>query len=92
MQRAELLTRLVGAAEAVASAEKELTEIDSHLGDADHGITMSNIAAAFREAAQASGGGIQEILDDAATAVMKVNGGSAVLPPCFARRRYGGRI
>lgn len=52
MQRAELLTRLVGAAEAVASAEKELTEIDSHLGDADHGITMSNIAAAFPMSAE----------------------------------------
>ncbi|MGI6076413.1 MAG: DAK2 domain-containing protein [Pyramidobacter sp.] len=78
MQRAELLKRLVGAAQAVTKAEKELTEIDSHFGDADHGITMSKIAAAFREAAEASSGGIQEMLDDAATAVMKVNGGSAV--------------
>ena len=33
--RAEFLKRLVGAAEAVANAEKELTEIDSRFGDAD---------------------------------------------------------
>ena len=78
MQRAEFLERLVGAAVAVISAEKELTEIDSRFGDADHGLTMSKIAAAFRDAAQAAGGGIQEMLDDAATAVMKINGGSAV--------------
>lgn len=78
MQRAEFLKRLVGAAEAVAKAEKELTEIDSRFGDADHGLTMSKIAAALRGAAEASGGGIQETLDDAATAVMKINGGSAV--------------
>ena len=78
MQRAEFLKRLVGAAEAVANAEKELTEIDSRFGDADHGLTMSKIAAALRGAAEASGGGIQETLDDAATAVMKINGGSAV--------------
>ena len=59
-------------------AEQELTEIDSKFGDADHGLTMSKIARAVTEAVDQSEGGIQAMLDDAATAVMSLNGGSAV--------------
>ena len=46
-----------------------------HFGDADHGVTMSKIAAAI---ANASGGTIKALLDDAAMGVMMINGGSAV--------------
>ena len=71
----ELNQRLCSAAQSVIDAEQELTEIDSHFGDADHGVTMSKIAAAI---ANASGGTIKALLDDAAMGVMMINGGSAV--------------
>lgn len=63
---------------AVAAAEAELTEIDSRFGDADHGLTMTKIAGAITAAVAAAGGGVQALLDDAACAVMTLNGGSAV--------------
>lgn len=78
MTKAELAARLKNACGAVAAAEQELTEIDSRFGDADHGLTMSKIAKAIAEAVEQSGGGIQTMLDDAAMAVMTLNGGSAV--------------
>ena len=62
----------------VAGADAILTEIDSKFGDADHGLTMSKIAGAISQAVDESQGGIQEMLDDAAMAVMVLNGGSAV--------------
>ena len=74
----ELATRLRNACAAVIAAEEELTEIDSRFGDADHGLTMSKIAKAVSAAAGESEGGIQAMLDDAAMAVMVLNGGSAV--------------
>lgn len=74
----ELAARFVHACEDVRAAEAELTEIDSHFGDADHGLTMVKIANAIEGAVAESEGGIQEMLDDAAMAVMVLNGGSAV--------------
>ena len=74
----ELATRLRNACAAVIAAEEELTEIDSHFGDADHGLTMVKIAGAIDGAVVEADGGIQEMLDDAAMAVMVLNGGSAV--------------
>ncbi len=74
----ELATRLRNACSAVIAAEEELTEIDSHFGDADHGLTMVKIAGAIDGAVVEADGGIQEMLDDAAMAVMVLNGGSAV--------------
>lgn len=74
----ELAARLRNACAEVAAAEAELTEIDSHFGDADHGLTMRKIAAAIDGAVAEADGGIQEMLDDAAMAVMVLNGGSAV--------------
>ena len=44
MNRDELAARLRGACAAVTAAQDELTEIDSHFGDADHGVTMTKIA------------------------------------------------
>ena len=78
MTKAEFAARLHHACAAVTAAEAELTEIDSKFGDADHGLTMDKIAGAIAAAVDASDGGIQSMLDDAAMAVMSLNGGSAV--------------
>ena len=78
MTKAEFAARLHHACAAVTAAEAELTEIDSKFGDADHGLTMAKIAGAIAAAVDASDGGIQSMLDDAAMAVMSLNGGSAV--------------
>ena len=74
----ELAARLKTACAEVRAAEGELTEIDSHFGDADHGLTMVKIANAIEGAVDEADGGIQEMLDDVAMAVMVLNGGSAV--------------
>ena len=74
----ELATRLKSACAEVRAAGGELTEIDSHFGDADHGLTMVKIANAIEGAVGEADGGIQEMLDDVAMAVMVLNGGSAV--------------
>ena len=78
MTKTEFAQRLLHACDHVKAAEETLTEIDSKFGDADHGLTMSKIAGAIAQAVEESGGGIQEMLDDAAMAVMVLNGGSAV--------------
>lgn len=78
MTKDQLAARLKSACASVAAAEQELTEIDSRFGDADHGLTMAKIAGAVSAAAEESEGGVQALLDDAAMAVMTLNGGSAV--------------
>ena len=77
MNRDELAARLRGACAAVTAAQDELTEIDSHFGDADHGVTMTKIAQAIAGSIP-SAGGIKGMLEDAAMEVMMINGGSAV--------------
>lgn len=78
MTKTEFAARLQQACASVTAAEQELTEIDSKFGDADHGLTMTKIAGAISGAVAESDGGIQSMLDDAAIAVMVLNGGSAV--------------
>ena len=78
MLKKELEARIISACENVIAAEPELTEIDSKFGDADHGLTMHKIAAAIKKSVTESAGDIKEMLDDAAMAVMGLNGGSAV--------------
>ena len=78
MTKTEFAARLQQACASVTAAEQELTEIDSKFGDADHGLTMTKIAGAISGAVAESDGGIQAMLDDAAMAVMVLNGGSAV--------------
>ena len=78
MTKSEFAARLQHACASGIAAEQELTEIDSKFGDADHGLTMTKIAGAISAAVEASDGGIQSMLDDAAMAVMSLNGGSAV--------------
>ena len=74
----ELKARFLHACQEVIGAEAELTEIDSHFGDADHGVTMTKIAGAIAEGVEEAEGGIQAMLDEAACNVMMINGGSAV--------------
>lgn len=78
MTKSEFAVRLKCACASVLAAESELTEIDSKFGDADHGLTMAKIAGAISAAVDGAEGGIQAMLDDAAMAVMALNGGSAV--------------
>lgn len=80
MTKDELAARLLSACDVVVAAEGELTEIDSTFGDADHGLTMTKIAKAIRTAVQDADqdATVQGLLDDAAMAVMVLNGGSAV--------------
>lgn len=78
MTKKELEQRICNACENVIAAEEELTAIDSKFGDADHGLTMHKIGAAVKAAVSESDGDIKEMLDDAAMAVMALNGGSAV--------------
>lgn len=78
MKKTQLAARIQHACACVAAGESILTEIDSKFGDADHGLTMSKIAGAISGAVEESEGGIQSMLDDAAMAVMMLNGGSAV--------------
>lgn len=74
----ELKARFINACDEVIAAEAELTEIDSHFGDADHGVTMTKIANAIKEGVDEAEGGIQAMLDEAGCNVMMINGGSAV--------------
>ncbi len=78
IDKAELTRRLKNACTAVCEAEEELTEIDAKFGDADHGFTMVKICNTIEQAIDGSDGNIKEMLDDAAMAVMRLNGGSAV--------------
>ncbi len=78
LTKAEFAQRLKNACLTVIAAEKELTEIDAKFGDADHGFTMAKVCNAIMAAIGESDSGIQTMLDDAAMAVMAINGGSAV--------------
>jgi dihydroxyacetone kinase-like protein len=78
LTKAEFAQRLKNACLSVIAAEAELTEIDAKFGDADHGFTMAKVCNAIITATEESDGGIQTLLDDAAMAVMAINGGSAV--------------
>lgn len=78
LTKEELKARIINACEEVIAAEAELTEIDSHFGDADHGVTMTKISNAIKDGVEEAEGGIQAMLDEAACNVMMINGGSAV--------------
>ena len=76
--REQLKNRFLHACDEVIAVEGELTEIDSKFGDADHGLTMHKIAETIKKSVGDADAGIKEMLDDAAMAVMNLNGGSAV--------------
>lgn len=78
LTKAEFAQKLKNACACVIAAEEELTQIDAKFGDADHGFTMAKVCHAIAKAIDEADGGIQSMLDDAAMAVMAINGGSAV--------------
>lgn len=78
LTKEQFANRLKNACRCVIDVEAELTAIDAQFGDADHGYTMAKVCNAICGAVDSSDGGIQEMLDDAAMAVMAINGGSAV--------------
>lgn len=78
LTKEQFAKRLKNACLCVIEAEAELTAIDAKFGDADHGFTMVKVCNAIMNAVAESDGGIQEMLDDSAMAVMAINGGSAV--------------
>ena len=78
LTKSEFACRLKNACLTVIADEEELTAIDAKFGDADHGFTMAKVCNAILAAIDESDGGIQTMLDDAAMAVMAINGGSAV--------------
>jgi dihydroxyacetone kinase-like protein len=77
VSRAKFISIFKNAANAIIASKDELTAIDAKFGDADHGITMEKIAKAIGSAMD-GGGNIKELLVNAASAVMKISGGSAV--------------
>lgn len=78
ISKEQLVNRFKNACISVCNAEAELTEIDAKFGDADHGFTMVKICNAISKALDEADGNIREVIDDAAMAVMSLNGGSAV--------------
>ena len=78
ISKQELAKRFFNACDSVIAAEEELTKIDAQFGDADHGFTMAKVCNAIKSAIEESDGDIKTMLDDAAMAVMSINGGSAV--------------
>ena len=78
MKTEELKKRLLHGCREVKAAEDELTLIDSHFGDADHGLTMRKIADAIEEAVGESPDEVKALFDAVAGKVGLLNGGSAV--------------
>ncbi|MDI9541250.1 MAG: DAK2 domain-containing protein [Bacillota bacterium] len=74
----EFANRIINGCNEVKAHEAELTEIDSHFGDADHGLTMVKISNAIIDAVNSSEGSIKNMLEDIADAIMDLSGGSSV--------------
>ena len=79
MRREELALRMIHACTDVIMAEEELAALDARLGDGDLGETMVTVASVVSQAVVSSEGGIQEMLDDVARAVMRLDGAAAPL-------------
>jgi dihydroxyacetone kinase-like protein len=68
---------LTGAAYELRAASAWLSELDSTCGDGDHGTTMLRVASLFeRCVAQSSGGSLEGLLSDVASALIGMNGGA----------------
>lgn len=74
----QFAARIISGCNEIKAHEAELTEIDSHFGDADHGLTMVKISNAIIDAINSSEDSIREMLNDIADAIMDINGGSSV--------------
>ncbi len=78
MTKDEFMIRIQHACDKVISAEPLLTEIDSHFGDADHGITMTKICNVIKDSLNEESQGIKSMLNNAAESILTLSGGSAV--------------
>lgn len=78
MTKDEFKRRFQHACDKVIAAEPILTEIDSHFGDADHGITMTKICSAVKNSLNEDTPSIKAMLNQAAQSVLTLSGGSAV--------------
>lgn len=57
LEYSRFVEMLGSAASAIAAAKYELTELDSQIGDGDHGTTMVKVMEKVRETAESYGGG-----------------------------------
>ncbi|MDR1834238.1 MAG: DAK2 domain-containing protein [Fusobacteriaceae bacterium] len=81
ISKEKLVAIFAGAATEMIRSKDELTAIDAKFGDGDHGITMEKIAKAFLTSMEKdlkNDAGVKTILENAADAVMSINGGAAV--------------
>ena len=63
---------------AVASEKEHLTQLDSHIGDGDHGFGMANgLRIGFEKVRQTSGGSIEENLKTIGFSLIKEVGGAS---------------
>lgn len=59
--------------------EQRLTELDSKLGDGDHGTTMAKVMGVVAETSSArAGGDLKNMLTDVGAAVLSIGGGATV--------------
>ena len=77
ISRSVFVSIFKNAADTIIAAKDELTAIDAKFGDADHGITMEKVSRAFRGAMDGEGS-FKSLMENAAAAIMTINGGSAV--------------
>ncbi len=78
LTKREFKIRLINGCKMVIDARDELTQADAMFGDADHGHTMAKIAEALKNSVRHSNGSIREIMENAAAAVLLINGGDEV--------------
>ena len=78
MTKDEFKIRLQHACDKVIACEPLLTEIDSHFGDADHGITMTKICNVIKHSLDEDSDSIKSMLSNAADSILTLSGGSAV--------------
>ena len=70
---------LGAAASAIACAKDELTELDSRIGDGDHGTTMVKVMEKVKETAEGyQGGDFKGMLAAVGMAVLNMGGGATV--------------
>lgn len=70
---------LAAAADLITNNEQSLTELDSKLGDGDHGTTMAKVMGVVSETALArADGDLKSMLTDVGAAVLCIGGGATV--------------
>ena len=74
LEYSRFVEMLGSAASAIAAAKDELTELDSQIGDGDHGTTMVKVMEKVRETAESYGG----MLSAVGMAVLNMGGGATV--------------